>query len=97
MVAVAELTRESPILEDLSRLVTESHKAVESLYSQAKARIAAKVTAERKLSIVQKHGVIRPQSRLDFPLDGTDDGPRAHERAAPVPCSDPVFSTELRA
>ena len=50
MVAVAELTRESPILEDLSRLVTESHKAVESLYGQAKARIAGRVTAERKVS-----------------------------------------------
>ena len=50
MVAVAEMTRESPILEDLPHLLAEAHKAVESLYGQAKARIAARVTAERKLS-----------------------------------------------
>jgi (2S)-methylsuccinyl-CoA dehydrogenase len=50
MVAVAEMTSESPILPDLPRLLAEAHRAVESLYGQAKARIAAKVTAERKLS-----------------------------------------------
>ncbi|WP_368911559.1 acyl-CoA dehydrogenase family protein [Taklimakanibacter deserti] len=50
MVAAAEMTRESPILADLPRLLAEAHRAVESLYGQAKARIGAKVTAERKLS-----------------------------------------------
>src|SRR5687767_7097853 len=50
MVAVAETTRESPVLMDLPRLLAEAHGAVESLYGQAKARIAAKVTVERKLS-----------------------------------------------
>jgi (2S)-methylsuccinyl-CoA dehydrogenase len=50
MVAVAETTRESPVLLDLARLLTEAHGAVESLYGQAKARIRALVTAERKLS-----------------------------------------------
>src|SRR5262245_19759335 len=50
MVAVAEITRKSPILEDLPRLTAEAHRAVASLYGQAKARIGAKVTAERKLS-----------------------------------------------
>src|SRR5262245_53283892 len=50
MVAVAEITRESPILEDLPRLIAGAHGAVESLYGQARARIAARVTAERKLS-----------------------------------------------
>ncbi|MGE0240177.1 MAG: acyl-CoA dehydrogenase family protein [Parvibaculaceae bacterium] len=44
------MTRESPVLEDLPRLLTEAQGAVESLYGQARARIAAKVTAERKLS-----------------------------------------------
>ena len=50
MVAAAEMTRESPILEDLPRLLGEAHRAVASLYGQARGRIAAKVTAERKLS-----------------------------------------------
>jgi (2S)-methylsuccinyl-CoA dehydrogenase len=50
MVAVAETTRESPVLMDLPRLLAEAHGAVESLYGQAKARIAAKVTVERRLS-----------------------------------------------
>jgi (2S)-methylsuccinyl-CoA dehydrogenase len=50
MVAAAEMTWESPILEDLPRLLGEGHKAVASLYGQAKARIGARVTAERKLS-----------------------------------------------
>src|ERR1043166_8806613 len=50
MVAAAEMTGESPILKDLPRLLGEAHRAVASLYGQAKARIGAKVTAERKLS-----------------------------------------------
>src|SRR5262245_40614803 len=50
MVAVAELTRESPVLEDLPSLIDEAHRAVESLYGQAKARVGSRVTAERKLS-----------------------------------------------
>jgi (2S)-methylsuccinyl-CoA dehydrogenase len=50
MVAAAEKTRDSPILADLPHLLAEAHRAVASLYGQAKARIAAKVTAERKLS-----------------------------------------------
>jgi (2S)-methylsuccinyl-CoA dehydrogenase len=50
MVAAAEMTRESPILDDLPRLLGEAHRAVASLYGQAKARIGSKVTAERKLS-----------------------------------------------
>src|SRR6476660_1078131 len=51
MIAAAEMTRESSILEDLPRLLVEAHRTVASLYGQAKARIGAKVTAERKLSI----------------------------------------------
>ena len=50
MVAAAEMTRDSPILADLPHLLAEAHRAVASLYGQAKARIGAKVMAERKLS-----------------------------------------------
>jgi (2S)-methylsuccinyl-CoA dehydrogenase len=50
MVAAAEMTRDSPVLADLPRLLAEAHKAVSSLYGQARARIGAKVTVERKLS-----------------------------------------------
>ena len=44
------MTRDSPVLADLPRLLAEAHKAVSSLYGQARARIGAKVTVERKLS-----------------------------------------------
>src|SRR4029079_2715715 len=50
MVAAAEMTRESPILEDLPPPLGEAKGRVASLYGQAKARIGARVTAERKLS-----------------------------------------------
>lgn len=50
MVAVAEMTRESPILADLPHLLAEAREAVGSLYGQARARIGARVTVERKLS-----------------------------------------------
>jgi (2S)-methylsuccinyl-CoA dehydrogenase len=50
MVAAAKMTGESPILEDLPHLLGEAYRAVASLYGQAKARIGAKVTAERRLS-----------------------------------------------
>ena len=50
MVAAAEMTRETPVLADLPHLLAEAHKAISSLYGQARARIGAKVTVERKLS-----------------------------------------------
>jgi (2S)-methylsuccinyl-CoA dehydrogenase len=50
MVAVAEITHNSPILADLPRLLEEAQGVIGSLYSYAKARIQARVTAERKLS-----------------------------------------------
>jgi (2S)-methylsuccinyl-CoA dehydrogenase len=50
MVAVAEITHNSPILADLPRLLEEAQGVIGSLYSHAKARIQARVTAERKLS-----------------------------------------------
>ena len=50
MVAVAEITHNSPILADLPRLLEEAHDVIGSLYGHAKARIQARVTAERKLS-----------------------------------------------
>jgi (2S)-methylsuccinyl-CoA dehydrogenase len=50
MVAAAEMTKDRPILEDLAPLLGEAHRAVASLYRQAKAGIGPKVTAERKLS-----------------------------------------------
>src|SRR5436190_1588206 len=50
MVAVAEITHNSPILADLPRLLEEAQGVIGSLYGHAKARIQARVTAERKLS-----------------------------------------------
>jgi (2S)-methylsuccinyl-CoA dehydrogenase len=50
MVAVAEITHNSPILADLPRLLEEAQGVIASLYGHAKARIQARVTAERKLS-----------------------------------------------
>ncbi|MFZ5677267.1 MAG: acyl-CoA dehydrogenase family protein [Pseudomonadota bacterium] len=50
MVAVAEIAQGSPVLADLPRLLTEAHGAVGALYAQARSRIQARVTAERKLS-----------------------------------------------
>ena len=50
MVAVVEITHNSPILADLPRLLEEAQGVIGSLYGHAKARIQARVTAERKLS-----------------------------------------------
>jgi (2S)-methylsuccinyl-CoA dehydrogenase len=50
MVAVAEITHNSPILADLPRLLEEAQGVIGSLYGHAKARIQARVTAERKPS-----------------------------------------------
>ena len=50
MVAVAEITHNNPILADLPRLLEEAQGVIGSLYGHAKARIQARVTAERKLS-----------------------------------------------
>ncbi len=50
MVAVAENTRDTPILTDLPRLLAEAHGAIGSLYGQARMRIQARVTAQGKLS-----------------------------------------------
>jgi len=50
MVAVAEINRESPVLSDLPRLLEEAHDAVATLYSQAKARIHARIAPGGKIS-----------------------------------------------
>jgi (2S)-methylsuccinyl-CoA dehydrogenase len=50
MVAVAEITEGTPVVADLPRLLEEAQGAIGSLYGHAKARIQARVTAERKLS-----------------------------------------------
>ena len=50
MVAVAENTRDTPILTDLPRLLAEAHGVIGSLYGQARMRIQARVTAQGKLS-----------------------------------------------
>ena len=50
MVAVAEIAHGTPVLADLPGLLAEAHGAVGALYAQARARVQARVTAERKLS-----------------------------------------------
>jgi len=50
MVAVAEINRESPVLSDLPRLLEEAQDAVATLYSQAKARIHARIAPGGKIS-----------------------------------------------
>ncbi|QIG48087.1 acyl-CoA dehydrogenase [Nordella sp. HKS 07] len=50
MVAAAENTPGTPALADLTRPLAEAHGAVGALYGLARARVQARVTAERKLS-----------------------------------------------
>lgn len=50
MVAVAEIAHGTPVLADLPGLLADAHGAVGALYAQARSRVQARVTAERKLS-----------------------------------------------